>query len=333
MKKIWMIGLLVLLFSCKHDRLKIDVSKVDVNLNVYHTEKLIFVKDSSAFSKNLDYILTNQKGFFDIYTKHVLQIGTSDDPNFRYYLESFVKDTVISRVADSVNYVFNDFSKIEKQLIKGFKHYKYYFPNNQIPPIYTCVTGFNQSIFVSEYGVGIGLDKYLGSNCIFYNYLGIPHYKCANMHPGKMVPDLFYSLYFTDFSGNDSINDLLSNMIDQGKAIYFTKAMCPEIPDSVIMGYSTKQLKWCHKNEGRMWEYLIEKKLLYSTERLTLQKFIGDAPFTNVFSEESPGKTGVWLGWRIVVSFMNKNENITLHELMNMNNAQVILNRSGYFPE
>jgi len=322
-----------LLISCKHDRLDINVSGVEVNLKINRLEKLIFVKDTATFSKNLELIRKNHTGFFDIYTKYVLKIGASDDPSFKNYLSSFVADTVISRVADSVKYVFGDFHKIEKQLTNGFKHYKYYFPDSSIPEIYTCVTGFNQSVFMSDYGVGIGLDKYLGSKCIFYNYLGIPQYKIANMYPGKIVPDVFYSLFITDFPYHDSINNLLSNMIYQGKAIYFTKAMCPDLPDSVIMGYSKNQLKWCNENEEKMWAYLIEKKLLYDFERLTLQKFVGEAPFTNIFSKESPGKTGSWLGWRIVRAFMNKNPDVTLNELVKMNNAQLILNRSGYFPE
>jgi len=333
MKKYLIILFAVFLFSCKHDRLNIKVKDVDVDLKINRLEKLLFVNDTSVFSKNLELIKSNHAGFFDIYSEYVLKIGTSEEPGFKSYLRSFVTDTVISRVADSVKYVFDDFSQIEKQLTNGFQHYKYYFPADSIPEIFTCVTGFNQSVFTSNYGIGIGLDKYMGSDCVFYKYLGIPQYKSASMYPERIVPDLFYSMFISDFPYNDSINNLLSNMIYQGKAIYFTEAMCPGLPDSIIMGYSSKQLKWCVENEEKMWAYLVEKKLLYDFERLTLQKFIGDAPFTNIFSNESPGKTGSWLGWRIVRSFMNKNPEVTLNELVKMNNAQSILNRSGYLPE
>lgn len=333
MRKYLIILFVVFLFSCKHDRLNIKVNDIIVDLKINRLEKLVFVNDTSAFTTNLEFIKNNHSGFFDIYTEYVLKIGTFEEPGFKSYLRSFVTDTVILRVADSVKYVFGDFSKIEKQLKNGFRHYKYYFPTDTIPDIYTCVTGFNQSIFISDYGIGIGLDKYLGADCIFYKYLGIPEYKSAKMYSERIVPDLFYSMFIADFSYNDSINNLLSNMIYQGKAIYFAKAMCPDLPDSVILGYSSKQLKWCIENEEKMWAYLVEKKLLYDFERLTLKKFIDDAPFTNVFSDESPGKTGCWLGWRIICSFMNKNPEITLNELVKMNNAQSILNRSGYFPE
>jgi hypothetical protein len=322
-----------LVFSCKHNPLNVNVSGIEMKLKINRMENLLFVIDTSTLTNNLEIIKKNHSGFFDIYTNHVLKIGTSDTPGFNNYLSSFINDTVISRVADSVKFIFNDFSKIEKQLTEGFKHYRYYFNDAPIPEIYTCITGFNQSIFTCDYGIGIGLDKYMGSDCIFYTYLGIPQYKSANMHSEKIVPDIFYSLFITDFPYRDSLNNLLSNMIYQGKILYFTKAMCPDLPDSIIMGYSSKQLKWCRENEQQMWSYLIEKKLLYDFERLTLQKFTGEAPFTNCFSKESPGRTGSWIGLRIIQSFMNKNPKVTLKELIELNNAQSILNRSGYFPE
>jgi len=333
MKNILIIALLLLFFSCRKDRLNVDVSGSNIDLKIIRLEKLLFTGDSLLLSKNLKMIESEYGGFFDVYTTHVLNIGTSADSDFVQNINSFISDTVFSRVVDSVQYVFGNFNKIEKQLKIGFEHYKYYFPESSIPDIYTCTTGFNQSIITSNFGIGIGLDKYIGSDCVFYSYLGIPRYKSANMHPGKIVPDVFYSMFLTEFPFHDSINTLLSNIIYQGKAIYFTKAMIPNLPDSIIMGYSSKQLKWCKDNEQKMWSFLIERKLLYDYERLTLQKFTGDAPFTNTFSKESPGRTGLWIGWRIVQSFMNKNPEITLNELMKINNAQSILNRSGYFPD
>jgi hypothetical protein len=39
-----------------------------------------------------------------------------------------------------------------------------------------------------------------------------------------------------------------------------------------------------------MWTFLVENRLLYDVERLTLQKYTEDAPFTNTFSNASPGK-------------------------------------------
>ena len=327
------IFIIVVLFSCKPDPLKVDVSDIDVSLSVTRLEKFMFGVNEEEFAKNIETIKRDHLSFFDIYSSYVLNIGTMESPDFNQGLRMFVTDSVFSRVGDSVLLAFKSIDKLEKELTEGFRHFKYYFPNARIPNVYTCVSGFTKSVFISDYGVGIGLDKYFGSDCVFYSYLGVPVYKRYNMNPGKIVPDVFYSMYLSDFVFSDSINNLLANMVYQGKGLYFTKAMCPETPDTLIMGYSSKQLKWCHENEGKMWTYLVERKLLYDNERLTLQKYIGDSPFTTTFSSESPGRTGNWLGYRIVESFMKNNPDITLNQLLAMNNSQQILAMSKYFPD
>ena len=333
MKYLSFIVLIVLFISCKRDKLNINVSNIEVTTATTRVDKLLFEKDQTTYASNLEKIKNDHRTFFDIYSNYVLKIGTFDSPGFETYLKTFVSDSVISRVADSVKFVFNDFSKTEKQISDGFKHYKSYFPYKPIPAVYTFISGFNQSVITGDSVIGIGLDKYLGADCIFYTYLGIPQYKSAKMTPQRIVPDLFYAIFITEFPYRDSIDNLLSNMIYQGKALYFVEAMCPSLPDSIIAGYSPKQMKWCKQNEASMWTFLVEQKQLYDIERLTLQRYTGDAPFTNTFSNESPGKTGNWIGWRIVQSFMKKNPEVTLPQLLQMKNAQEILSRSGYFPE
>ena len=63
-----------------------------------------------------------------------------------------------------------------------------------------------------------------------------------------------------------------------------------------------------------MWQYLIEKDLLFSTDQLTIRKLTGEAPFTSYFTNESPGRAAVWIGFRIVESYMVKNPDISLEE-------------------
>jgi hypothetical protein len=42
--------------------------------------------------------------------------------------------------------------------------------------------------------------------------------------------------------------------------------------------------------------------------------------------------TGKWLGWQIVRKFMDENPKVQPSDLFNMDDAQIILNRSGYKP-
>ena len=127
-------------------------------------------------------------------------------------------------------------------------------------------------------------------------------------------------------------NDLLDKILNSGKLLWFIYAMMPEVPKTILMDYTNEQLMWTRDNESLVWAFLIENKMLYSTELQPEQKFILDSPFTSYFGDESPPRLGWWIGWQIVRSYMNKNSKINLNELMNNYDAQNILSKSGYKP-
>ncbi|MDA3817321.1 MAG: hypothetical protein PF486_08085 [Prolixibacteraceae bacterium] len=333
MKYLWIFLLAVAFYSCNTDPLKIDVSDIEINTAFYRIDSILYGNKPDVVHDKLQSMYSKHQSFLDVYTENILQLGKVGSPALKKNLQMFLNDTVYSQVGDAIIKRFADFEPIKERFTEGFKHYNYYFPEEDIPAIYAYPSGFNQSLVVADDFIGIGLDKYLGRGCIFYKYLGIPQFKIENMYPMRMVPEAFYALAVTQYPFSDENDNLLANMIHEGKLIYFAEAMLPETPDSVIIGYSQKQLEWCKTKEATMWTYLIENKLLYTSDRLEIRKYINDAPFTNTFTNESPGRTGVWLGWQIIHSFMKNNEEISLIQLMKIDDAQEILSQSGFFPE
>ena len=134
------------------------------------------------------------------------------------------------------------------------------------------------------------------------------------------------------FPNTNKSGTLLNEMIYQGKLLYLADALMPDEQDTIKIGFTKKQLDWCIANENNMWGYLIKNKFLYSNEINVVTKFTGAAPFTTGFVKESPGRTGVWIGWRIVRKYMDNNPKITLDQLMLENDAQKILANSKYKP-
>jgi len=92
-------------------------------------------------------------------------------------------------------------------------------------------------------------------------------------------------------------------------------------------------MRFCRNNEAQMWQYLIEHDLLFRTDMLTIRKLVGNAPFTSYFTNESPGRAAVWTGFRIVESFMDRNSGVTLSELMDNKDVQLIVEKSRYNPK
>ncbi len=331
---IFVLLIFVLLFSCKPNPLKVNISDIKSDIEVVRFDNELFEIYSTDTLKAIIALSNKYPEFFDLFTYKVIQIGGMGDSLFLDGMKKFLTDTMIQDVRKLVNTEFSDFDKTEKELNEAFKYFQYHFPGKEVPTVYTCISGFNQSVFTAENIIGISLDKYLGRDCDYYSKLNsTPQYKILNMHKDKIVSDVAYAWGVTEFEHTNKATSLLDNMIHHGKLMYFVDALLPEMHDSLKIGYTSLQLEWCKKNEAQMWSQLIEHKMLYSNKRMDIVRYINNSPTTSGFPLESPGRTGVWIGWQIVRQYMKKFPETTLPDLMQNNNYQQILNDSKYFPE
>ena len=326
--------ILPVLLACNRNRLKVDISGINNNIEIVRFDKELFNIPQKDTLSALVSLHEEYPDFFDLFTYKVIRIGGINDEQFPGLMNRFLTDTMIQSVKQLVNTEFSDFDPTARQLNKAFKYYQYHFPEKELPAIYTCISGFNQSVFTAENIIGISLDKYLGRDCKYYRMLSnTPQYKIVNMHKEKIPSDVAYAWGLTEFPMSNNATNLLDHIIYQGKLMYFVDALLPETEDSLKIGYTGKQLEWCKNNEAQMWLYLVDKKLLYSNKRMDIIRYINDAPYTNGFPLESPGRTGIWIGWQIVREYMKKHPEVTLPQLMQNSDYQGILNASGYFPE
>ena len=89
------------------------------------------------------------------------------------------------------------------------------------------------------------------------------------------------------------------------------------------------------ENEYYMWSNLVENKLLFDSNPKNEQRFIYPAPFSKFYLEidnQTPGRVGQWLGWQIVRSYMENNDDVTLEQLMALD-TKTIFENSKYKPK
>jgi len=331
---IFFLLLFAVLFSCKPNPLKVNISDIKTEIKVVRFDKELFAINDKDTLNSLIELSNKYTEFFDLFTYKVIQIGGIGDSLFPDGMKLFLTDTMILDVKKLVETEFSDFDKTEKELKKAFKYFQYHFPGKEVPTVYAYFSGFNQSVVTAENIIGISLDKYLGRDCEYYMKLNsTPRYKVLNMHKDKIASDVAYAWGVTEFEHTNEATTLLDNMIHHGKLMYFVDAMLPEMHDSLKIGYTKLQLDWCKKNEAQMWSQLIEYKMLYSNKRMDIIRYINASPTTSGFPLESPGRTGVWIGWQIVRQYMKKFPETTLTDLMQNRDYQKILNDSKYFPE
>jgi hypothetical protein len=334
MKKIsnWLL-LLVLLAAaaCRHDPFRINTADIHADVRLDRFEKVLFSVDPAAVEQYIPQ-WKKEYGVFFSHFCYLTDLGNMDDPNFPDRLRMFITDHNNYLIYKRTLEVFPDLDTLTTGLENAFRHYRFYFPDKTVPRVITYVSGFNQAAITDDSLLAVGLDRYLGEHEILYIQAGIYNYLLANMHPKKVLSDCMQFWGETEFPYNDSINNLISHMIYQGRMLYFTHAMLPEQPDTLNWGFTGKDLDYFQSAEKSMWAYLIEKKLLFSTDRFTMDKFILPGPFTKDFGRGSPARAAVWIGYRIVQSYMRRHKNVTLQKLMEEKDYMMILNRSAYNP-
>ena len=320
--------------SCRKDHYRINTSSIDVRISIKRLEKDLFSLNPGELSKALPSLKEEYRGFLQLFS-YVINTGDINDSSFDDLLASFCTDRLNNEVYSYTLKQFIEIAWIERDLSEAFRHYLYYFPGRKVPAVFTCITGFNNSIITGDSVLGIGLDRYLGADCEFYRRLQIYKYLAARMTPENIVPDCIYGWGASewDFSAlKYREENVLSEIIHEGKLKYFEKCMLPEVADEIIFGFSADQFKFCQNNEGQMWQYLVGNDLLFKTDMFTIRKLTGEAPFTSYFTNESPGRASVWIGFRIIESYMMKNPEISLSDLMKDINIQSILEKARYSP-
>ena len=323
----------IIVISCNKDKYNIDVSNIDVSIKIKRFEKDLFNMDPSEIENNIPMLEKKYNKFFQIFNYRIIEVGNSKNPEYPYLLRLFASDYTNFKLYERTQEVFPDLDELSAGLTDCFKRYKYHFHKKPVPEIITYISGFNQSVVSDQNLLAIGLDKYLGRNEKFYNEVkGIYNYQIVNMHKDKILSDCMRLWATTEFEFNDSVNNLIYNVIYEGMIMYFVDAMLPNQPDTLKWGFSGGQMKFCKNNEKQMWTYLIENKLIFNSDKFRIDQFIREGPFTKDFTRESPARAAIWLGYNIVSAYMNKHRKLTLRDLMYEKDYQKILNQSGYNP-
>ena len=324
--------ILTFMVSCTSADRRVDLEGLDPGVEILRLDIDLFEIDIDSIPQQLPWIKERYGEFFDIFNHLIIRTGNPGSPAYPQHLHRFLTDFDIYRIHSETGRVFHDLTELEAELDKAFRHYMFYFPGYAVPQIYTYISGFNQSVVTAEGIMGIGLDKYLGRDHFFYSELQLPNFQRFNMHPAKISSDCMIAWAMTEFEFDDSDDNLLSHIIYHGKLLFFADAMLPDLHDTLKTGFSLSHLEWCRGNEAQMWTYLVENKLLFSTDARTINQFINEGPFTSEFTRDSPARAAVWLGWQIVKSYMNRHKDLSLEELMLDNDYQGILNRARYRP-
>lgn len=323
--------LLILMFvSCSKSnsykrKLNVPYQKMEPqSVEILEYNKALFAIDTANFEEEIRAIRP----------RFASLLGDSLDEKGISFIKDFVTDTFIMKINKMTEEAFPDIEFVSDMVKDVYQHLNYYYPEIVVPPTCTYVSGVNYEngpVMIGQENVMISLDYYLSNNDLIYDKIGMPRYMSRRCQPASLTKDLAEAIYYAYIYKNINTKNVIMEMIARGKKYFFIEAMNPSLPDSIILGYSSKQTEWVHEFEGNVWASIVGDNMLYSNTFEQYRVLFNDGPFTTAFSEDSPPRLGDFFGLQIVRSFMSNNDE-TLTNLMNITDFQDIFQRSQYKP-
>jgi hypothetical protein len=316
--------LLTFAFSCKTDnREVVNTSSVQMDIVVENLDQELF---NSKSVQDVQFFLNKHSHLKLLYFTDV----PTDTSQLANQLYSMSQNSGFQEFRSQIDTIIADRNQtIVEPLKEAFKRMKVYYPEFQAPKIQFMVSGFAGSdLYVSDSLVIVGLDFFGGPKALYRP--NVFDYQLRKYQKEYIVPSIvfFLSNKYNYLDASDAT--LLSEMVGYGKSYEFVKQMMPDIPDSLVLGYSQDNLRRTYNSQLDIWSFFITNKLLYEKNELKKQKYIGERPFTVEIGNKVPGGIGKWLGWRIVSKYMEENPKVTLQDLMKNGNSGQILQESGY---
>jgi gliding motility-associated lipoprotein GldB len=302
--------------SCENDsKVEKEIAKIDIDVQVERFEKLF----AEASPNDLPKLKAQYPFMFS-----------------RQYHDSIwiarMQDTLQQEMFSEIQKKYADFTEINDDIKSLFQHLKYYYPAFKSPRVITLINDveYRNKTIVTDSIALIAIDNYLGSDHMFYG--NIQKYIRQNFEAPQIVSDLATE-YAQQQIYQPSRKSLLDEMVYFGKILYFKDMMIPFKTDAEKIGYTQEELDWAVENEPNIWEYFVERELLFETDPKLAGRFINPAPFTKFNLEldaESPGRLGQFIGWQIVKAYMENNE-ADFNDMLQMD-ATELFNKSKFKP-
>ena len=323
------LAICLMMASCQKNepayKAKLDINPDPYDLEFDRYEEVLFNLDTADFQAELMNVQDRYRVFLG---------GDLNNPDAVQYLKDFATDPFSITLYEKVKAVFPDLKQIEPVVEDVFAHFHYYYPEIELPKkAFTCITGVHPDeppVQIIDDQLVISLDWYLDDEEL-YDQIGMPRYMSLRRNVSTLAKEVAEQLYMYYLYEWRKQGQIVGEMVFYGRRDFFVEAMCPELPDSVLLGYSSKQWQWAVENEGQVWADIVGNRRLYDASLDAYMMFFGDGPFTQAYSNDAPSRLGEFFGLNISRSYFSNNE-VSFQDLMQRKDLQNVFQDSGYKP-
>lgn len=317
------VGLVALVISCNtKDSSFAQIEGKNINIQIIRNDQVLFAcKNANEVQAFLEQNKAINLAYFEITEAEI--------PALSQKLYGFISNETLSEFyKKTVSKEFIDANVLQEQLKESLGKYASLYPNAPIPKVYFYFTGFaGKDMLVNDSTLAIGLDYFAGKKASYRPQ--VYDYQLKKYEPANILPSAFNTLAMKYANIDPKDQTLIADVVFYGKCFAFTKTLLPNTADSLLLGYTTKEIVDLEASQKVVWGHFIDNKLLFETNTFKKSKYTEERPNTPEINPECPGAVGRWLGLKITESYL-KNNKVTLAQLMQDVNAQAIFKNSGF---
>lgn len=338
MKNTLVFWLLPLVFFACGENVKVpNVSGVKMEVAVERFDRSFFSMDTARLLTDLSGVQAKHPVFYADFMQQVLalpmQEGAAEaQKNLLFFFRGYrpLYDTLMAS--------YTNVDDIQKSVQEGLQFVRYYFPQYPAKQKLIFFVGpFDApGTALTREGIAVGLQLYAGKDFPFYlSPEGIsifPTYISRRFERNYIAVNCLKAVVQEICPDSVGSGPLIDQMIRRGREAWLLDCFLPRAADSLRMGYTGDQLRWCQANESLIWSYFLKNIELQTSEPEIIQNFLGEGPFTaGLDQENSPGNLGTWVGRQIVRAYVRNNSDITPAEVIRLDPAK-ILEGAAYKP-
>jgi hypothetical protein len=297
-----------------------------------------FYRDSLATDRKLlaGWMLGVGTAYFDSIDAQRIDTSLGAD------LCQWASDSNTQRLLDSVRVYWPDTADLAARLRPAFQRLRLYLPDVPEPRIRTLAWGYDRSrpweqqflgdrLYLDSAWVGIGLD-YFCSPRFAYLHPQMPQYMRNRCRPELLPAAIVDALIrrrqppLTDAQ----MPTLLDRMVHAGIRLYATQRVLPNLPDSLLLGWTAAHTTTVQRDEAALYARLVP--LLFDQNPRNYDWATREGPFTQRLGRDYPARVAEYIGLQIVRRYAAAHQTLALADLLRITDSRKLFELSGYKP-
>ncbi len=180
---------------------------------------------------------------------------------------------------------------------------------------YGIVSPYQNRIVTADSMTFIALNHYLGAD--YEGYASLPDYQRRLKYLQRIPIEVAEALIATAYPYMPSDDaTLVDRLLYEGALANAVISLVPDVTIKDYLGWDDDGLSFAEKNEGDIWNIIVLRDYLYSSDPTVADRMIAPSPASQIISPDVPPRIGRYIGYRIVESYLKNKSTGNIERLL-----------------